>query len=157
MSLIEIAFNTLTEAGFDTMRVEGFPVINMTVAAPNGKLDAYVHAHEDSRRLLVYVRPKEVLVSDTLIPAVGEFITRANYGLPLGNFEFDWNDGELNFKNSIDLSTDGQLTPAMVKAQVGFALECVNRYLPGLQAVLRGENPRAALEAIDGPSEIRVK
>lgn len=156
MSLIETAYTTVTNAGFDAMRVEGFPVINMSVTTPNGKVDVYLHAHEDSRRLLLYVRPKEVLVPDELIPAIGEFITRANYGLPLGNFEFDWNDGELNFKNSIDVN-GGELTEQMVKTLVGFALECVNRYLPGLQAVLRGETPLAAIEAIDGPTQIQVK
>ena len=33
--------------------------------------------------------------------AVSEFITRANYGLTKGNFEMDFNDGELRYKTTI--------------------------------------------------------
>ena len=33
--------------------------------------------------------------------AVNEFITRANYGLTNGNFEMDFNDGELRYKTNV--------------------------------------------------------
>ena len=36
--------------------------------------------------------------------AVGEFLHRANYGLTSGNFEMDYNDGEIRYKNSVSLN-----------------------------------------------------
>ena len=33
--------------------------------------------------------------------AISEFITRANYGLTNGNFEMDFNDGELRYKTNV--------------------------------------------------------
>jgi len=34
---------------------------------------------------------------------VNEFLTRANYGLNIGNFEMDFQDGEIRFKTAIDV------------------------------------------------------
>jgi len=97
-----------------------------------------------------------MLVPIERIPATAEFLTRANYGLPLGNWEIDMNDGEMNFKNSIDVS-GGELTETMVKTLLVFAMECVNRYLPGIRAVIDGSDAKAALEAIDGPTKVVIK
>lgn len=155
MNLIETAAAALHDLSLDGTRIEGFPVLNLSVQAPNGKIDMFIHAHEDSHRLLVYARPQGVLIKNADIPAIADFITRANYGLPLGNFELDMNDGELNFKNTVDVGGGG-LTPEMVKTLVTFSIECVNRYVPGLQAVLGGKPPKAAIEAIDGPTKIMV-
>lgn len=155
MHLIEIAAECLKDLHLEATKVEGFPVLNLTVKIPNGKLDMFIHAHEESRRLLSYSRPQGLAVKNADIPKVADFINRANYGLPLGNFELDMNDGELNYKNSVDV-TGGELTKGMVETLVKFSIECVNRYLPGLEAVLAGKNPRAAIEAIDGPTKIRI-
>lgn len=61
-------------------------------------------------RLTVVVNNRHTLVYTTLLQAVpeekrsavAEFITRANYGLPGGNFEMDWRDGELRYKVFLD-------------------------------------------------------
>ena len=48
--------------------------------------------------------------------AIAEFITRANYGMALGNFELDFNDGEVRYKTSVDVTeteiTSGIAAPA---------------------------------------------
>ncbi len=38
--------------------------------------------------------------------AVAEFITRANFGIVIGNFEIDFSDGEIRYKTSIDVEGD---------------------------------------------------
>jgi hypothetical protein len=62
----------------------------------------------------------------------------------------------MNFKNSLDIS-GGELTEAMVKTLLVFAMECVNRYLPGIREVVGGSEPKAAIEAIDGPTKVVIK
>lgn len=155
MNLIDVAFSAINDLELDAVRVEGFPVLNLSVKVPNGKLDMYIHAHDDTRRLLVYTRPQGILIKDQDIPKVADFITRANYGLPLGNFELDLNDGELNFKNTLAIE-DGDLTEKMVNTLVTFSIECVNRYLPGIEAVLSGTSPKEAIERIDGPTKVMI-
>ena len=155
MSLIETAAASLKDLQLEATKVENFPVLNLVVKIPNGKLDMFIHAHEETGRLLVYSRPQNLVIRQENIPHIADFINRANYGLPLGNFELDMNDGELNFKNSVEV-TGGVLTKEMVDTLVKFSIECVNRYLPGLTAVLEGKSPKEAIEAIDGPTKIRI-
>jgi hypothetical protein len=154
--LIDIAQACLDTMELPSTRVPNLPVINLPVDIENGKLNLFIHSHEDSRRVFVYARPQDMLVPIDRIGALAEFLTRANYGLPLGNFEIDMNDGEMNFKNSIDIS-DGELTQKMVQTLVVFALECLNRYLPGIRAVIDGTEPKFAIEDIDGPTKVVIK
>ena len=77
--------------------------------------------------------------------AVADAITRANYGLFLGNFEMDFSDGELRYRTSLDLA-DGSLTPAMVERLFLCNLQTVDHYLPALQQVaLGGAEPAPAI------------
>jgi hypothetical protein len=43
---------------------------------------------------------------------MAEYLTRANYGLILGNFAMDMADGEVHYKVSVDFE-DGLLSPKM--------------------------------------------
>jgi len=74
-----------------------------------------------------------------------EFVARANYGLLLGNFEFDVNDGELRYKTSIDLE-DSTLSQAQFPQPPVRSLAALDRYLPHLQRVMQGTaDPAAAV------------
>jgi hypothetical protein len=46
--------------------------------------------------------------------AMAEFLTRAKYGLCMGNFEMDFGDGEVRYKASLDIA-DGELTAKMIE------------------------------------------
>ncbi len=154
--LIDIAQACLDTMALPNTRVPNLPVINLPVDIENGKLNLFIHSHEESRRVFVYSRPQDMLVPIDRIAALADFLTRANYGLPLGNFEIDMNDGEMNFKNSIDIS-DGELTQKMVQTLIVFSLECMSRYLPGIRAVIEGTEPKFAIEDIDGPTKVVIK
>ena len=81
---------------------------------------------------------------------VAEFITRANYGLKVGNFEMDMDDGEVRFKTSIDVEKD-QLNRTQVSNLVYANVWTMDRYLPGIFSVIYGsENPRQAVNKIEG-------
>jgi hypothetical protein len=67
--------------------------------------------------------------------AVAEFLTRANYGLWLGNFEMDFHDGEIRYKTSLHLG-DGELTTEMLAALLHSNGGTIDRYLPGMMSVL---------------------
>ena len=156
MSLIDIAQNCLDDMQLPATRVPNLPVINLPIDSESGKLNMFIHSHEDAHRIFVYTRPQDLLVPIDRISALAEFLTRANYGLPLGNFEIDMNDGEINFKNSLDVS-DGELTTKMVQTLIVFSLECLNRYLPGIREVVAGADPKTSIEAIDGPTKVVIK
>ena len=68
--------------------------------------------------------------------AVVDFITRANAGLVIGNFELDVDRGELRYRTSIDVEGD-RLTPALLTHVVHANVLTMDRHLPGLVSVIR--------------------
>lgn len=63
---------------------------------------AMIRCFEETQRILVYsLFPQSV--EHNLRPRLCELICRINYGLILGNFELDWDDGELRYKTSMDV------------------------------------------------------
>ena len=69
---------------------------------------------------------------------VSEFITRANYGMIMGNFEFDFTTGEIRYKTSIDVEGDN-LSFALIKQMVYANVMMMDEYLPGIMAVIEQE------------------
>lgn len=81
--------------------------------------------------------------------AVGAFVSRANNGMVLGNFEFDLDDGELRFKTSIDVQGD-RLSEALLDNLIEANTYCFGLYLPGIDDVLAGATPEEAIAAVEG-------
>jgi hypothetical protein len=82
--------------------------------------------------------------------AMAEFITRANYGMRIGNFEMDFSDGELRYKSSIDVEDD-HLSSPLIKHMVYPNVLMMDKYLPGIMAILyAGKSPRQAVEEVEG-------
>jgi hypothetical protein len=78
--------------------------------------------------------------------AIATLLARVNYGLVIGNFELDLDDGEVRFKASAPAPTADQL-----KALVATALGQADRWLPALRAVAGGEDPGTAFERTLAP------
>lgn len=81
--------------------------------------------------------------------AVMEFLTRANFALPVGNFELDLDDGEVCFKTSLDLE-DVELTDAMCRNLIDTNLMVTGVYYDALQSVMKGKaEPAEAIAAVE--------
>ncbi len=78
-----------------------------------------------------------VRVPDGARPAIAETLTRANYGLKVGAFELDWNDGELRFHASQILS-DGNLNDEVIGRLMGTTFAMLDMYLPAVMSVIYG-------------------
>lgn len=115
----------------------------------NGEWTCYAQVKEEQSQFLFYsVVPLNV--PGDRRPAMAEFLTRANYGLPLGNFEMDFADGEVRFKTSIDVEDD-RLSEALIRNAVYMNLFTLDKYLPGIMAVMYGDvTPVQAIAEIEG-------
>ena len=80
-----------------------------------------------------------------------EFITRANYGLPMGNFEIDMEDGELRYKVSLPIY--GRALPIdLVSYSLNTAIGTLAYYHTGLvQTLYDGTSPAVAIAKLDNP------
>lgn len=75
-------------------------------------------------------------------PAVAETIVRANYGLKVGKFELDFEDGELRYQAAHILAGDS-LDGAIVQRLIGTTMAMMDRYLPAILSVIYGNEPPA--------------
>lgn len=83
--------------------------------------------------------------------AMAELVARINGGLILGNFEFDPDDGDLRYKNSINVE-GGVLSEDMCRHLLFAALCTADRYLPAIHRVALGvSTPAQAVELIENP------
>lgn len=85
--------------------------------------------------------------------AMAEFITRANYGMYIGNFEMDFGDGEIRYKSSIDLE-GVNLSFELFKNIVYPNVTTMDRYLLGIGAVATSNTtPEDAIASIEDDKE----
>ena len=89
---------------------------------------------EDLFRVACYSR---LQISEALVWDLDEAIARANYGLRVGKFELDFDDGEPRFQVSQIL--DGEAVgPAVIDRMIGTAVNMMETYLPAFLAVVYG-------------------
>ena len=81
---------------------------------------------------------------------VARFITLANYGMRIGNFELDLRDGTVRYKSSLDF--EGLvLVPRMISNTLYPAVRTLDEYLPGLSAIAEGRaTAEEAIARIEG-------
>lgn len=114
----------------------------------------YVEAHEEKQQVRV------LAMCPTLIPAekrgvVAEYLTRANWGLMLGNFEMNFDVGELRYRTSLDVE-GGLLTAKMVKTQVEVNLCTMDKYAKGLLSILfAGVTPTEAIAEVNATNAVK--
>ncbi len=132
-------------------QMEGKPILQLGFKGENGSWMCYAQAKDEVDRFVFYS------VMETNIPpnkrsAVAEYLTRANYGLVIGNFEMDFSDGEVRYKTSIDVE-GGELTTGMVKTLVYTNVLMMNKYLPGIMAVVYADaSPADAVAKVEQPA-----
>lgn len=127
------------------------PVLRMPFQGKNGKWNCFaqVRVVPGLEQFLFYtVLPLNVPESKR--QAVAEFVTRANYGMALGNFELDFSDGEVRYKTSIDAS-DADLTPGLIRPLVVTNCLMMDKYFAGFMAVIYANvSPAEAIKQIEG-------
>jgi hypothetical protein len=78
-------------------------------------------------------------------PAVAETVMRANFGLKVGKFEMDFDDGELRFQAAQILPGD-DLDDKTIQRLIGTTMSMLNVYLPAILSVIYGnELPQDAV------------
>ena len=153
MQAFELLSSFLDDEEWFPRRIDGKFAYSMSYTGKNGDLRCYAIVRVDLEEFLFYaVAP--VKVPEVVRSAIAEFLTRANYGLRIGNFELDYSDGEVRYKSSIDF--EGQnLTSDLIRNAIYPAVHTMDRYLPGLLRVsFGGATPHEAIEEVEGDKPI---
>ncbi|MBO0349876.1 YbjN domain-containing protein [Phormidium pseudopriestleyi FRX01] len=140
--------NFLRENDLAFIESEENGTLGLVVEGNNGRYTCYAIAREKEQQMIFYsLFPINVPEAKRL--AIAEFITKANYGMMIGNFELDFQDGEIRFKTSIDVENDC-LTSALIKNLVAANLAMMDHYMQGLMSVIYGNvSPDEAIAQIE--------
>ena len=127
--------------------------VALGITGINGQWQCLMQVHEEQQQVAFYSYCP-VKVPEDGHTRMAEFLTRANYGMLIGNFEMDYTDGEIRFKASLDVEDD-RLTSALIKNLVYVNLGVMDRYLPGIMRVMYGEaSPAEAIQRLEqGPRQ----
>ena len=121
-----------------------------TIDAKFGHATVFFHAYSD-KLIIHFMLPLNAGKEERA--KVGEFLLRANYGLKVGGFDFDFDDGEISYRISLYCGSDEFKPPTY--EQIDFAviigLMMVEKYGDNLVKVMFGlvepEDAIAAAEA----------
>jgi hypothetical protein len=109
-------------------------VITSRLKGQNGSYLLIAFLNDSKQRVRVYIR-SSFNVPESRRAKVAEYLTRANYGLFIGNFEMDYSDGEVRYKGSMDL-TGGKLEPRMFHTLIDYTTSTMDAYHAGLMDVI---------------------
>jgi hypothetical protein len=141
-SLLDELRRAFVENRWPFAEVQGAPVLVSELAGPEGSWKFYAQAVDEQSLVLLYSICPLRVPSDRR-REIADYITRANYGLAAGNFELDFEDGELRYKTALHVHPEGldsRLLKRVVRAN-GLAMET---YLAGVGAVIDGTSGSAA-------------
>lgn len=145
-------FNALIEFfeedEWDFQWMEGASVLSMGFSGRNGKWQCFAQAREAQQQFVFYsVLP--INVPEDKRHKLAELITRINYGMVIGNFEMDFDDGEVRYKTSVDVE-GAELTPPMIRQLVYANIIITDRYLPAImRAIYSDVTPKQAIAEAD--------
>ena len=145
----EAMIRFFTEEAWPFMPIESEPILRVPFRGEHGQWMCYAQAREEQQQFVFYSVCPASVPDDKRAP-MAEFVTRANYGLIVGNFEMDYRDGELRYKTSVDVEGD-ELSNALLRSLVYANVAMMDQYLPGILAVLYGgTSPEEAIAQIEG-------
>jgi hypothetical protein len=136
--------------------LENRSILRISFSGENGHWPCFAQAREPQQQIIVYsICP--LRVPEAKRAQMAEFLTRANYGLVIGNFEMDFEDGEVRYKTSLDLEDvedAAEVTQVLLRHVIYANVSSMDRYLPGMLTVLAGSaTPAEAVAQIDEAKE----
>ncbi len=147
--LFEAVVDYLTEDDWKFSVVKDDTALVLNFRGRSGSWQCFANVDEERGWFSFYsILPSNV--PEEKRETIAEFITRANYGLVIGNFEMDYTDGEVRYKTSVDVE-GGELTPKMIENVMQANLMSMDRYFPGVMGVLYGDrDPEEAIADAEG-------
>ena len=110
------------------------------------RIVAHVDAESDLFQVFGY---SPLRVPEGCRPAIAEAVARANYGLRLGKFELDLDDGELRFQMAQILTSDA-VGEDVIDRMIGTTLNMLDMYLPAfLSVIYANELPKDAVGRVE--------
>ena len=123
---------------------EGGSLYTFAARGEHGVYPVLVYARAP---FLICIASFRQTVPDARRLEAAEYLHRINYGLLLGNFEMDYDEGEVRFRTS--LMAEGSLSHEVFDRYIQMPAAMLDRYAPGLAAIVAdGEIAGEALRRV---------
>ena len=135
---------------YDPFNKRGVAHATYAAEAKFGHVEIFFHAYKDML-ILHFIIPLKTGKEERA--KVGEFILRANYGLKVGGFDFDFDDGEVSYRVALYCGADEFTPPTyeQIDAALSIGLMMVDKYGDALVKVMFGlAEPEDAISAAEG-------
>jgi len=150
--LFEAALRFFQEDEWPVQPAESAPVLFTRFKGQNGEWSCQARVRPKQEQLVFYSYCPVTCPEERRL-AMATFLTRANYGMIIGNFELDLADGEVRYKTSIDVEGD-RLSTALIRHVVYANVMMMDSYLPGILAIVVGDkSDEEAIAMVEGPRE----
>lgn len=145
-TLQSCTLNYLRELGCTFRTAQENNLYTFSVQGKRGIYPVLLYAREP---YLVCLAKLTVSVPDECRLEVAEFLHRANFGLLLGNFEMDYDQGEVRYRTA--LLTEGECLPlSVLDRYIQMPAAMLDRYAAGIEAIVaEGEIAQEALARVE--------
>jgi hypothetical protein len=125
--------------------VEDGGLLRVGYAGRHGRWGCLAWPREDANQLIFYSVCPLVAPEDTR-PRLAEYLTRVNWGLPIGAFEMNFLSGEIRFRTSVAIE-GMDLYPALIRPLLYGNVHTMDAYIDDIGEVIAGN---LAPDAPDG-------
>ena len=133
-SLLDTVRELLEDRGWDVEEHREQSLLRILIEGRSGTWSCFVRTREHDGQITVHsICPRTA--PEATRAAVAEFLTRVNYGLIIGNFEMDLEDGEVRYKTSIDVE-DEPLSQTQMRKLMDYNGQAMDAHLPLLEEVM---------------------
>ncbi|MBC7529270.1 MAG: hypothetical protein H7308_17200 [Chthonomonadaceae bacterium] len=154
-TLMESALEYLEDNSIHYQKVEGKDVLHLGFELENFYANCVLFVDEE-QRYLGFSSVCGLRIPQDKRTEISEFIARANYGLGIGAFQMNFDNGEILYKTGI-YARDSEIESNLLDAIVCANTQTHDRYYPGLIDVLfRDIAPSDAIETIESNRESSV-
>ena len=124
-------------------------VFSFGLTLENGRTDCIIDVRDRASQVLIFLScPSNVPENKRNL--VAEFLTRANYGLILGNFEMDYSDGQVRYKSAYLYSEVFHQADLIFSRNFIAASSMMDKYFPGIMAIIFGRiSPQDAISQVE--------
>jgi hypothetical protein len=146
--IFDAVVDFFTQDNWEFQQLEPEPILQIHYQGQSGAWNCYAQARDTHQHFIFYsICPLKVPASK--LQSIAEFIARANYDMVIGNFELDFDVGEVRYKTSIHLE-DEELKFNVIKHLVYTNVNMMDTYLPGIISVINSDIlPASAIQQIE--------
>ena len=146
--MLAVVRAALDQRGWEYRQIPHRAAIGWKVRSEHGAWECYAIVDEQPGLLLLYSVLAAIVPADRR-DAAAVLLVRLNQGLPVGNWELDFETGNLRYKASIDVGA-GELTTALFERLMDRNLDIVAAHQPAVEGFAGGRLELEAALALSG-------